>query len=215
MAVLLAVGVTGVYVGILGLPPPAVRAAVMFCAVLIAKLRQRPASEWSVLTLGALLPVLVDSEAPLDLGWQLSVLGVVALAASGKLVRRLGWKGAGWPVSLRRELLTSSVASIASTPLIAWFFGTISLIAPLTNLFAAPLVAVLQPTLFLALLCSPSLTAARFVAGAARRRARHHPGLRSTCHQRSCRPSWAGSWCRHSSRRWCTGTQRRRCWSRC
>ncbi len=167
VAVLLAVGVTGVYVAVLGLPPPAVRAAVMFCAVLIAKLRQRPASEWSVLTLGALLPVLVDSAAPLDLGWQLSVLGVVALAASGKLVRRLGWKGTGWPLSLRRELLTSSVAGIASTPLIAWFFGTVSLIAPLTNLFAAPLVAALQPTLFLALLCSPNLTAARFVAGAA------------------------------------------------
>ncbi len=166
-AVLLSVGVTGVYVGILGLPPPAVRAAVMFCAVLIAKLRQRPASEWSVLTLGALLPVLVDSAAPLDLGWQLSVLGVVALAASGQLVRRLGWRREGWRASLRRELLTSSVASVASMPLIAWFFGTISVIAPLTNLCAAPLVAALQPTLFLALLCSPSLTVARFVAGAA------------------------------------------------
>jgi competence protein ComEC len=166
-AVLLAVGVTGVYVGILGLPPPAVRAAVMFCGVLIAKLRQRPASEWSVLSLGALLPVLVDSAAPLDLGWQLSVLGVVALAASGRFARRLGWKGVAWSISLRRELLASSVASLASTPLIAWFFGTISLIAPLTNLVAAPLVAALQPTLFLALLCSPDLRVARFVAGAA------------------------------------------------
>lgn len=166
-AVLLAVGVTAVYVGILGLPPPAVRAAVMFCAVLIAKLRQRPASEWSVLTLGALLPVLVDPAAPLDLGWQLSVLGVVALAASGRFARRQGWKGVEWSISLRRELLASSVASLASTPLIAWYFGTISLIAPLTNLVAAPLVAALQPTLFLALLCSPDLRVARFVAGAA------------------------------------------------
>ncbi len=166
-AVMLAVGVTCVYVGILGLPPPAVRAAVMFSAVLIAKLRQRPASEWSVLTLGALLPVLVDSAAPLDLGWQLSVLGVVALAASGRFARRLGWKGAAWSIGVRRELLTSSVASLASTPLIAWFFGTVSLIAPLTNLVAAPLVAALQPTLFLALLCSPDLRVARFLAGAA------------------------------------------------
>lgn len=166
-AVLLALGVTTIYVGILGLPPPAVRAAVMFGAFLIARLRQRPASEWSVLTLGALLPVLVDPDAPLDLGWQLSVLGVIALAASGNMVRRFGWQGGGWREGLRRELVASTVASAASAPLIAWFFGTVSLIAPLANLLAAPLVAVLQPTLFLALLCSPSLSAARFVAGAA------------------------------------------------
>ena len=60
----------------------------MFAAVLIARLRQRPASEWSVLVLGALLPVLVDPAAPLELGWQLSVLGAAALAASG-IVRPL------------------------------------------------------------------------------------------------------------------------------
>ncbi len=186
-AVLMAAAMTAVYVAILGLPPPAVRAAVMFCAVLIAQLRQRPASQWSVLMLGALLPVLVDSAAPLDLGWQLSVIGVVALAASGRLVKRLGWAGPGWHRAVPRELLTSSVASLASTPLIAWFFGTISLIAPLANLLAAPLVAALQPTLFLALLCSPSLTVARFVAGAAHPLLRVLDGIAAS----GAAPSWA------------------------
>ena len=170
-ATLLALGMTAVYVIILGLPPPAVRAGVMFGSLLIAKLRQRPASEWSVLTLGALLPTLVNSAAPLDLGWQLSVLGVVALAASGRLTRTLGWRGGGWAHALRRELATSVVASAASAPLIAWYFGTISVIAPLANIVAAPLVTLLQPTLFLALVCAPVLPLARFIAGAA------HPAL--------------------------------------
>lgn len=166
-ATLLALGMTALYVVILGLPPPAVRAGVMFGSVLVARLRQRPASEWSVLMLGALLPVLVDPAAPLDIGWQLSVLGVVSLAASGRLVKRLRWKGGGWRQQLRRELTASLVASAASAPVIAWYFGTVSLIAPVANLLAAPLVALLQPTLFLALVCAPSLPVARFVAGAA------------------------------------------------
>lgn len=186
-ATVLAVTVTAIYVGILGLPPPAVRAGVMFACLLIAKLRQRPASEWSVLMLGGLLPVLVDPAAPLDLGWQLSVLGVVALAASGRLVERLGWRGGGRAHAVRREFVASTVASTASAPLIAWFFGTVSLIAPVANLAAAPLVTVLQPTLFLALVCSPVLPVARFVAGAA------HPllvlvdGVATV----AARPAWA------------------------
>lgn len=157
--------VTAAYVVVLGLPPPAVRAGVMLAAVLVAQLRQRPASPWSVLVLGALIPVLADAAAPLDLGWQLSVLGVVALAASGRLCRRLGWSGGGWREALRRELVASVVASAASAPLIAWHFGTISLIAPLANIVAAPLVTVLQPTLFLALVCAPVPHVAHFVAG--------------------------------------------------
>ena len=171
-ATVVALSITALYVIILGLPPPAVRAGVMFGSLHIARLRQRPASQWSVLTLGALLPVLVEPRAPLDLGWQLSVLGVVALGASGRLTRRLGLHSGGWRSSLQRELVASIVASAASAPIIAWYFGTVSLIAPLTNLVAAPLVTLLQPTLFLALLCAPWLPLARFVAGAA------HPVLR-------------------------------------
>lgn len=186
-ATIFALLVTTAYVVILGLPPPAVRAAVMFGSVLLAKLRQRPASEWSVLLLGALLPVLVDPAAPLDLGWQLSVLGVAALAASGRLVRRLHWQGGGRVKVLRREFVASVVASVASAPILAWYFGTISLIAPVANLLAAPLVTVLQPTLFLALLCAPNVEVARFVAGAAHPALVMLDGIAAT----AAAPSWA------------------------
>lgn len=182
-----ALAVTAAYVVVLGLPPPAVRAGVMLAAVLVARMRQRPASPWSVLVLGALIPVLTDAAAPLDLGWQLSVLGVVALACSGALCRRLGWKGGGWREGLRRELVASVVASAASAPLIAWHFGTISLIAPLANIVAAPLVTVLQPTLFLALVCAPVPAAAHFVAGSV------HPVLvlLDGIARAAATPSWA------------------------
>jgi competence protein ComEC len=165
-AALAALFATSGYVVILGLPAPAVRAAAMFAAPLVARLRQRPCSPWSVLTLGAALPVVVDSAAPLDLGWQLSVLGVVALEASGSLVRRLRWKGQDWRRTVRRDMMASAIASLASAPLIAWHFGSISLVAPLVNLVAAPLIAIAQPALFLALVCAPVPVVAHFVAGA-------------------------------------------------
>ena len=186
-ATVLALVLTAAYVIILGLPPPAVRAGVMFGSLLIARLRQRPASEFSVLTLGALLPTIVDSAAPLDLGWQLSVLGVFSLAASGKLIRRLGWTGGGWKRALRREFVTSIIASAASAPLIAWYFGVVSIVAPIANLIAAPLITLLQPTLFLALACAPSLAVARFVASAA------HPvlALLDQIAVEAARPTWA------------------------
>jgi competence protein ComEC len=166
-ACVLALLATGAYIVVLGLPPPAVRAAVMFAATLIARLRQRPASVWSVLALGAVLPVTVDPLVPLDLGWQLSVLGVAALACSSALSRTLRWSGDRWWQTLRREVLASVIASLASAPLVAWHFGTLSVIAPLANVVATPLIAVLQPALFLALMLAPVMSLARFVAGAA------------------------------------------------
>lgn len=58
-------------------------------------------------------------------------------------------------------------ASVATAPLVAWAFGRVSLVAPLANLVAAPFVAFLQPTLFLALLLAPVPALARIVASAA------------------------------------------------
>jgi competence protein ComEC len=59
------------------------------------------------------------------------------------------WRGLkGWLVT---ECLTGCVATMVTAPLIAWTFGRISLVAPLSNLAAAPIVGLLQPALFLAL----------------------------------------------------------------
>lgn len=65
------------------------------------------------------------------------------------VVRMAHWRGIrGWLVA---ECLTGVVATVVTAPLIAWTFGRISMVAPLTNLAAAPIVGVLQPALFLAL----------------------------------------------------------------
>lgn len=147
--------ITAAYIAVIGLPAPALRSGVMLGVRAICRLVQRPTSPWAALALGAAAP-LVSPSTVLDLGYQLSVLGMAALVASGALAKRCipgGWTGIRG--SLARTLLTSCVACAASAPLVAWTFGRISLVAPITNILATPVVAVLQPTLFLAVIVSP------------------------------------------------------------
>jgi competence protein ComEC len=156
-----------VYIAMIGAPAPAVRAGVMVGAVTLSRLAQRPVSPWAVLALGAAGP-LAQPETATDLGYQLSVVGVVALVAGDGLGRRLiGDRLAGWRRTVVSGLLASTVASLVSLPLVGWTFGRVSVVAPLTNLVAAPLMAIAQPMLFLALIFGWAPAAAAFVAGAA------------------------------------------------
>ena len=160
---------TGAYVVLLGVPPPAVRAAVMLAAADAAVLLQRPTSPWAGLALGAAVPLLLDPRDVLDLGWQLSVSGMASLVASGMLVRRVVTpRLSGWRAALGREMLAGTLATLVTAPLVALAFARVSLAGPLSNLAAAPVVAVLQPALFLAMLLEPVPPAAALVADATR-----------------------------------------------
>ena len=157
---------TGIYVAVIGAPPPALRSAAMMGVMMISRLAQRPTSPWAAWAIGAFIPLIVPRTA-LDVGYQLSVLGMCALVAAGSLWRRhLVMRVDGWRSKVSRELVTSLVACAVTAPLVAWVFGRISLIAPLTNLIAAPIITLAQPILFLALLAAPLGAVARFFAQA-------------------------------------------------
>jgi competence protein ComEC len=145
--------VIAVYVAGIGAPPPAVRAAVMLGLLLGSRLLQRPTSPWAVLAVGGAAP-LVEARTVLDLGWQLSVAGTVALVAGGALAGRLPKRWRGTRRALARAALVSVVATVVTAPLVAWSFGRLALLGPITNLLADPIMGALQPLLFLAL-CSP------------------------------------------------------------
>jgi competence protein ComEC len=158
--------VTAIYVAVIGAPPPALRSAVMLATVAASKASQRPTSQWAALALGALVPLIVPRTI-LDLGYQLSVVGIAGLIGSAALAKRiLAPKLDGLTLKISKELLTSIVATLLTAPLIAWYFGRISLIAPVANLAAGPVISLLQPTLFLALVTAPIPSVARFFAAA-------------------------------------------------
>jgi competence protein ComEC len=159
--------ITAVYVAIIGAPAPALRASVMLGVVTWSRLLQRPTSPWAALSLGAMVP-LANPRNVLAIGWQLSVIGIAGLIASAALARRwIAPRWDGWRAQVATLALASVVASLVSAPLVTWEFGRLSVIAPATNIAATPVVAVLQPTIFLALLFAPLEPVARFMAGAA------------------------------------------------
>ncbi len=157
---------TGVYVAMIGAPPPALRSAAMLGVAMISRLAQRPTSSWAAWAIGAFIP-LIAPRTVVDVGYQLSVLGMCALVAAGSLWQKhLAKRLTGWRARIGRELITSLVACVVTAPLVAWVFGRVSLIAPVSNLVAAPVITLAQPVLFLALLIAPFGWAARFVAQA-------------------------------------------------
>jgi len=161
-----AVGITALYVLAIGAPPPAVRSATLFAATQFSRALQRPVSPWGGFALGALLP-LADPRTVLDLGWQLSVAGYAAIVVAGRLGRRLPDEWQGWRAHLSRELVAGVLSTLATAPLVAWHFGRLSVIGPLSNLVAGPIISLLQPTLF-AVMVLPDALGAGFVVDAAR-----------------------------------------------
>ncbi|MEO6879107.1 MAG: ComEC/Rec2 family competence protein, partial [Gemmatimonadaceae bacterium] len=155
------------YVLIIGAPIPAVRSATMLTALLVSRLVQRPTSRWAIVAIGAAQPVL-DPRVVLEAGYQLSVVGVTAMIAAARLCKRIGVHRR--PALEKAVLLTlvgTTVATIASAPIVAWVFGRVSVIAPLSNLAAAPLIALAQPVIFCGLLLSPVHALAAVFADAA------------------------------------------------
>jgi competence protein ComEC len=138
----------------------------MLAAYSLSAALQRPTSGWAILAVGATLPLL-DAGSVLDVGYQLSVIGMVALVSAGALARRWSWlSGGGWQGALKRSVVVSTAATLLTAPLVAATFGRISLVAPISNLAAVPLMAVLQPMLFLAALLLPVPALGQFVADA-------------------------------------------------
>lgn len=161
-----AVLVSVLYVVAIGAPAPAVRSVTLLAVTSVTVLRQRPVNPWGPFALGALVP-LADPRTVLDLGWQLSVAGYAAVIVAGRVHRRLTDHDRRWRSRLVRELVAGTLATLVTSPLVAWHFGRLSLIAPLSNLAAGPLVAALQPTLFLAMVW-PEHAGATVPAAAAR-----------------------------------------------
>jgi competence protein ComEC len=163
----LALGTAIVFVAFIGAPPPAARSVAMLVLIALARQAQRPTAVWGVWGVSSAIS-LVDPRVVLDLGWQLSVTGMAGLLASAPLARRCCGDMRGWKRSLASGVLATTVASLATAPLVAWVFGRVSLIALVTNVMAAPLFEIAQPLLFATVLVSPLGVVARLLADAGR-----------------------------------------------
>jgi competence protein ComEC len=145
-------GLIAVYVPVAGAGPSIQRAAVMGAAGLLATFAGRRASRLYALGLAALVTLAVDPGIAGDVGWQLSfaaVLGILLLASPlrDRLVARLG--PGPWRQALAEGIAVTVAATLATAPLIAFHFETLSTTTLFANVLALPAVA---PAMWLGML---------------------------------------------------------------
>jgi competence protein ComEC len=137
-------GLIAVYVPLAGAGPSIQRAAVMGAVGLVATLGGRRASRLYALVLACVVTLAVDPGVAADIGWQLSfaaVLGILLLATPLRdaLIARLGT--GGWRRALAEGTAVTVAATLATAPLIAFHFETLSTTTLLANVLAMPAVA--------------------------------------------------------------------------
>jgi competence protein ComEC len=147
-------GAIVVYVPLAGAGPSILRAGVMGAISVLATLAGRRGSRLYALALAAVLTLAIDPRIGADIGWQLSfaaVLGILALAAPlrASVAARIGARG--WRGAVAEGIAVTVAATLATAPLIAFHFESISTTTLLANLLALPAVA---PAMWLGMLAA-------------------------------------------------------------
>jgi competence protein ComEC len=127
-----------VYVPLAGAGASLQRAGVMGAAGLVALAAGRASSRWYALELAAVVTLVLNPRVVGDTGWQLSfaaVAGILVLAPPLQAAMR------GLPHMLAEGAAVTLAATIATAPLIAHAFGSMSVAGIGANLVALPVVA--------------------------------------------------------------------------
>ncbi len=146
-AALCAVVVALLYVLLAGFGVPAQRTLYMLSVVAAAVWSGRITSVSHVLCVALGLVVLVDPWAVLSPGFWLS-FGAVAMLLYAT-VGRIGASDTGWRAALRLGVHTQYVVTLGLVPLTMLLFAQVSLVSPLANALAIPLISFLVTPLAL------------------------------------------------------------------
>lgn len=133
----------GCYVVITGVQPSAARAWMMACIVGLAGPGGRRSDALAALGVAACCMLVSRPFAAFDMGFQLSVAAVAGLVVFARLTQT--WLVCAAPrqlAFLAEPLAVTVTAQLATLPLIASSFGSVSVVAPVSNLVAAPLIPV-------------------------------------------------------------------------
>lgn len=122
------------YAGLTGFSVPAQRSALMIAIAMIAIVQQRNTQPYNILAIALFTVLLVDPLVVLSAGFWLSFIAVslIIYVIAGRL---------GKPGFFRGGIKINWVTSIGLAPLLLFFFQQISLIAPLANLIAVPIIS--------------------------------------------------------------------------
>ena len=140
-----------IFVALVGGSGSVLRAAAMAQLALVGACTGRTGTAGGMLLWGSALLAAWSPAVLADVGWQLSFLGTAGLAwFAGPLEHRLGWI----PGPARAGLAGTLAAQIFVLPILLSTFGSVSLVAPVANVLALPLVSWIMLGAFLAAACS-------------------------------------------------------------
>lgn len=145
-------GLIVVYVPVAGAGPTIQRAGVMGALGLLATLGGRRGSRLYALALAAVVTLAIDPSVGADVGWQLSFAAVLGILLLASPLRRwvVGRLGPGrWRRALAEGVAVTVAATLATAPLIAYHFETLSTTTLAANVLAMPAVA---PAMWLGML---------------------------------------------------------------
>lgn len=135
------------YVFLVGMPPSAVRSALMLSVYSFVGLTGRDRMSLNVLAFSALLMLVANPFCLYDIGFQQSYISVASiLVVNGSLnhavysVSRRGGMVARWLFGL---IVMSCSAQLATAPLVVYYFGRLPLLFLLANIVAIPLVTII------------------------------------------------------------------------
>ncbi|HHJ99199.1 MAG TPA: DNA internalization-related competence protein ComEC/Rec2 [Actinobacteria bacterium] len=141
--VFLTVAAGAAYAVVTGMAYSALRSLMMLGVGGAAQLAGRRTDGMASLAVAVVCVLALEPWSVYDVGFQLSVLAVGSLFMFGSLATE--WAAAGAPMMLRpamSALALTLVAQVVTVPVIASCFGMVSLMAPLANGYAGPLISV-------------------------------------------------------------------------
>jgi len=140
------------YVGLVGFEPPVLRAAITLSFLFLARLVGKKFDDWRAFWAAAWLMLMVKPDLITNISFQLSEAAILGLMVSGKKFKKL----AAIPL-VGKDLAETLSAQIMVAPLIAWHFGRMSWLAPLTNVLILPLIPTIMKLGLVGLLVWPTL----------------------------------------------------------
>jgi len=134
------------YVGLVGFEAPVLRAGIMISFVFLAQIAGKKFDQFRALVGAIWLMLVIKPDLIVSISFQLSVAALVGIILGGRLFKDLA------RIPLIGETLAETLsAQVMVAPLIAWHFGRLSSLAPLTNILILPLVPLIMNLGLLAL----------------------------------------------------------------
>ncbi len=166
-AVWLAICAVVIFVAMIGFPSPAVRAGIMGLMVLLVMRAGRVGSALpAVLAAAAAMALVNPMILRYDVGFQLSVLATLGLILMYPLFERWFMRRGEMKFFAEVFFMTLS-AQIFVVPIIAYYFGSVSIVSLLANLLVLPVIPIAMVLAFLVAVIGFASSAAAVFAGGA------------------------------------------------